>query len=407
MSAEPQQTTETPQQAAEETSDVLYRQQEADASDEEYLSDSAQVVDANDISEQQFKESLDMDLSRKDQKIWLVRLPRFLAERWRDKELLDGQELGKIKIRKQPVKGKDTIKLELDPLNPMSKDIPFKYSVDITKSQLENQYVFTEESLTKYARDDDEYGNLKIEKEYERKFGERKRFNQDNNNDSSRDGTPQPGQPQEKKRRFNRFKNRDGTDKTIPFVKTIPKKTSLIGKIVHECQVVPSLKDPNYSKIIAQRKQLLKEEPRPTVTLLDNRGGIASSNMGLSLRNDTSKFLKAAPTKSKAEGRAIRMPQKDLFDMLFKMFDEYDYWSLKGIKERTQQPEIYLKETLDQIANLIKKGPYALKYALKKEYKELKDKERAAKLGELGEVEEPSGSEEEENEDEVEMEDVV
>jgi transcription initiation factor TFIIF subunit beta len=142
---------------------------------------------------------------------------------------------------------------------------------------------------------------------------------------------------------------------------------------------------------------------------LNENSGVTFSNTGLTLKTDNSSFLKTAAVKNKSEGRAIRMPQKDLFDLLFKLFDEYDYWSLKGIKERTKQPEVYLKETLDQIAVLIKKGPYALRYALKREYKELKDQERAAKLGELGLNDENHNEEddEDENDEDIEMEDIV
>ena len=71
---------------------------------------------------------------------------------------------------------------------------------------------------------------------------------------------------------------------------------------------------------------------------------------------------------------------------------------------------MYLKETLDLIAILIKKGPYALKYALKREYKELKDQERAAKLGELGLNDEKNNDDDDdddENEEDLEMEDIV
>ena len=86
------------------------------------------------------------------------------------------------------------------------------------------------------------------------------------------------------------------------------------------------------------------------------------------------------------------------------------------MKERTRQPEAYLKESLEQVAMLVKKGPYALKYTLKSEYKKLKEAERAATLGELAQGSEEQDrqaildneqEQEEEEMEDVEMEDVL
>lgn len=35
------------------------------------------------------------------------------------------------------------------------------------------------------------------------------------------------------------------------------------------------------------------------------------------------------------------------------------YWPMKGLKNKTKQPEAYLKEVLQDIATLVKSGPYA------------------------------------------------
>ena len=101
------------------------------------------------------------------------------------------------------------------------------------------------------------------------------------------------------------------------------------------------------------------------------------------------------------------MPKKDLLDLLFRLFEEYEYWSMKGLNERTKQPESYLKESLESIANLIKKGPYTSKYSLKPEYKKLRDAERAARLGLDDNKEEEENNQNEEEIEEVDMEDVI
>lgn len=72
-----------------------------------------------------------------------------------------------------------------------------------------------------------------------------------------------------------------------------------------------------------------------------------------------------ATTKAKPqENKTARMPRNELFDLIFKCFDQYKYWGLASLKDKTQQPETYLKETLNQVAELIKTGPNAGKYQL-------------------------------------------
>lgn len=119
--------------------------------------------------------------------------------------------------------------------------------------------------------------------------------------------------------------------------------------------------------------------------------------------------------KLSSEGKATRIPRNELLDLLFKLFEEYDYWSLKGLKERTKQPEVYLKEVLDDISTLIKKGVYSMKYCLKPEYKNRRAGDGLADIGEGGSgdgnLEDASAGgnppNEDDDDDDIEMETVV
>jgi transcription initiation factor TFIIF subunit beta len=53
-----------------------------------------------------------------------------------------------------------------------------------------------------------------------------------------------------------------------------------------------------------------------------------------------------------------RMPRNQLLDLLFSLFREKPRWSIKPLRERTQQPEAYLKEVLTAIATLNRSGEY-------------------------------------------------
>ena len=63
------------------------------------------------------------------------------------------------------------------------------------------------------------------------------------------------------------------------------------------------------------------------------------------------------------------MPQNELLDLIIDCFKRYNYWSLKTLKAEVNQPEAYLKQTLEMVAQLVRQGPHAMKWQLKPESK--------------------------------------
>ena len=66
---------------------------------------------------------------------------------------------------------------------------------------------------------------------------------------------------------------------------------------------------------------------------------------------------KAKPQKGQFE-RMARMPRNQLLDLLFSLFREREHWSVRLLRERTQQPEAYLKEVLGEIAFMHRSGEH-------------------------------------------------
>lgn len=64
------------------------------------------------------------------------------------------------------------------------------------------------------------------------------------------------------------------------------------------------------------------------------------------------------------------MPQNELLDLIYQAFREYKYWPFKTLKARLQQPEAYLKQTLEMVAHLVKSGDFAMTWELKPEARE-------------------------------------
>ncbi|RLV93702.1 Transcription initiation factor IIF subunit beta [Spathaspora sp. JA1] len=368
--------------------EVIQSQADEGGEDPSILSDPEDYLEEN--------ESLDMNLTGGNQKVWLVKLPRYLMEKWSSQsEEQQGKQLGMVKIKKDSgTTGKLQVKLVLNNQQGKLDDIPQEYDIKILNTQVKNSYAFSEENLKKFKQELTEVSQMPEQPQLPTA-------------DSSKDAAKKKFVPRKKFKFFRVQKTgEDGQQvrKYIPFVKTIPKKTALMGKICHDCQIIPAKSDSKYGEIYMRRHNITQGPPRPKVTLLNEIPGVIQSNAGPSIKgSNTSVFLKSTIAKGKNEGRAIRMPKKDLLDLLFRLFEEYEYWSMKGLKERTRQPESYLKESLDSIANLIKKGPYTSKYNLKPEYRRLRDAERAARLG----IDFTGDENQEEEEEDEEMEDVV
>lgn len=65
-----------------------------------------------------------------------------------------------------------------------------------------------------------------------------------------------------------------------------------------------------------------------------------------------------------------RMPRNQLLDQIFGLFKEIPRWGIKPLRERTQQPEVYLKEVLSEVAFLHRSGEHNGLWELKDNFKE-------------------------------------
>lgn len=303
-----------------------------------------------------YEDSLDLDTSGAGAAVWLVRVPKILMDKWKDVESISGKDLGVVRTSSQPGQP-EKIKLILND-GPETQDIPHEYDINLVKQVVNNTYVFTEQDLPKYDRKRGPDTHAIYAEGAPTAASENSALGSTSSNNGSR----------------SKYKNGFQREQRFaPYVKTIPKKTALVGTVRHECQVIPSLQDKNYSKVLNQRKALESNSSRAKVTFLNDMPGVSASMFGPGMKGNTSAFLRFQKKDTvKTEGKATRIPKNELLDLLFKLFEEYDYWSLKGLRERTKQPETYLKEVLDSMATLIKKGPYAMKYSLKPEFKQIK-----------------------------------
>lgn len=172
--------------------------------------------------------------------------------------------------------------------------------------------------------------------------------------------------------------------------------TILTGRIKHDCSLRPSF-SARYRKQMRERHQKYNT-PLRQIKMIENagvaggRGGInrLSSGVGVgaggafrdlvvrlmlwsschrSLTNPSIQATNKKPAKGTFE-RMARMPRNQLLDALFALFRDTPRWGIKPLREKTQQPEAYLKEVLSEIAYLHRSGEYNGLWEVKDTFKE-------------------------------------
>ena len=118
--------------------------------------------------------------------------------------------------------------------------------------------------------------------------------------------------------------------------------TSIVGTVAHECTVTPVM-NASYSRTVKSRVQEANQPKRQVQMLADQQGVPDGSYLYNPKFNQPFGKFTGGTARSKAEAqnnKATRIPKNELLDLLFKCFQEYAYWSLKGLKEYIKQPEV-------------------------------------------------------------------
>ena len=320
---------------------------------------------------------LDLDLTRGMHQVWLVKVPKFLIDGW-SRIQQDDVPLGHVRVYDPDANGNQPMELILpespawpipieDPLvRSQFAHMPRKYDMKLTSSTSEtyakNLYAFEEELID----EDDVASDLGVDEDVV----------PDSVDIKGPRGTG-PARGVHKKRR----------------------KTALTGTVTNETSVQPqklqapvtlsteskpslragqsrSLLTPEYREIL-RRRRIESSTPKRSVIMMES-GDTGMNNMlaagvGKGHIKPRATNIVAGAMQSRSGDsteKFARMPRNELLDLLFNLFDKYSHWSLKRLREETQQPYVYLREVLSTIANQHHNGPYAGSWSLKREYSE-------------------------------------
>ncbi|KAF7972440.1 hypothetical protein HWV62_18018 [Athelia sp. TMB] len=148
------------------------------------------------------------------------------------------------------------------------------------------------------------------------------------------------------------------------------------GRVRHNCNLRPVM-NATYMKQMRERTRKYNT-PQRTIGRIEDagisggRGGInmLSSGVGVGSGRAFDSLVASKPKPKKgAFERMARMPKNQLLDQLFSLFREKPLWPIKVLREKTQQPEQYLKETLQEIATLHRSGEHTGMWELSANFK--------------------------------------
>jgi len=149
---------------------------------------------------------------------------------------------------------------------------------------------------------------------------------------------------------------------TFAFTETDQGQVTLEGNVPSRWDCRPDMTK-EYRSVLQSREDHEKKRHRPLITITEDQ---APKTI-----HQRSKVRKAEPIQDKM----TRIPKPDLINAIFHLFSTQEHWSLKSLRDSTEQPTAYLKEVLQELCVYTKKGPNKNTFELKPEYKGTKKEE--------------------------------
>ncbi|KAL8820345.1 MAG: hypothetical protein Q9223_001425 [Gallowayella weberi] len=146
-------------------------------------------------------------------------------------------------------------------------------------------------------------------------------------------------------------------------------KTTIQNKIQTEVNCLP-VENTEYKRIMDARAKEALAKPRRETKMVDRVYAPTGLRQANAFESGFTKMTKPIAGKGQ-HVKATRIARNDLIDQVFACFKEHRYWKLGVMKERLKQPETYLKEVLEEVAELIKSGPFANHWQLNPHYQKI------------------------------------
>lgn len=296
----------------------------------------------------EFEEDTDLHMPEVDSKSWLLKVSEDMWKVWDEvyKNAPDDHqiEIGRVRVfHRGPTDTKQKIQIRLSDDIPQHQPLPKTYEVELKSERYNNTVIFSEKDLPGHN------SNARPNRIHpSQRPGGINKFDRYNNNSN---GPQQPRKP--------------GSYRTA-----IPKQTALAPIIANEFDMHPVEDQSSLAYFAETYRSALNAGNKTTFVNSQRVRHPGQDNESFVFGSLTSK-IGAGNKKKPVKEKAVRMEKAALLDALKTCFKEYTYWSLKALRQRLRQPEAYIKETLDEIATLMRQGDFVQNYKLKPEYKML------------------------------------
>ncbi|KAI8053680.1 transcription initiation factor IIF, beta subunit [Gilbertella persicaria] len=303
-----------------------------------------------------FDDEEDVNLDSVETKAWLVKVPQYLAQKWR-RVTQDNIVLGKIRIYKNKfikvTSGQNVPQAEL-----IVEDDEYDQS-----SEVESHHYLSSDKCTSSNEEYASASNTDTSTKDQR-VCDNKKDTFTNKVNNKYDASGQKTQVKEKK--YTLLAKALETPNKLILSENMNGNKSLLGTVYNEFVAVPSS---NQARSSTKKRYRESSIPKRTIQVLEHgQQPILLPGAKESNYNDTSAFI--TTKKQKLIEKRIRLPENELMDTLFSAFERYPYWSLKALIVETHQPRDYLKSVLDRIGILKTRGPYVGFYELKPEFQQ-------------------------------------
>lgn len=127
----------------------------------------------------------------------------------------------------------------------------------------------------------------------------------------------------------------------------------ILGKVERRCNLIPD-RSKGYNKLLATRKKTIERSKRTDGIVKEDLGLVAPMSMSMSMFEEKEKMY--------------RMDKDKLRRELFKLFNQHDNWSISELRNKTRQPEGFLRDVVNEIAHKVKVGQHQ-RYELLPQFK--------------------------------------
>jgi len=261
------------------------------------------------------KKALELDLSNSTRDVWLVKVPKYISDRWA--KAGPNADVGKLKIRRARGMRADVTLTLADNICAPITGISEQESLNLVRNSSTSQAIPKEHKF-------------KISSIANQTLGV--------------------------------FSHVAGDKDHVP---AIQDKIQMEGKVVQRAECTP-MQSKSYMNI--KREAIIKAgEPVRKVMKLDKHVTSVfkpKSNHLVNIQYEKQK---------KKEGKRMRDDKEKVMEILFALFEKHQFYNIKDLAQETKQPMTYLKQILNEVCNYNVKPPNRNMWELKPEFRHYKE----------------------------------